>query len=760
MGAKATTAGGERRGFFLFILVAASVMLRIPFLDAYDLVEYDGTYYINIARSLLDGVPSPSPFPVGYPLLIAPLIPIMDDVRAAQLVSFFASLGSLVVLYMLARSFLSRRGAMAVAVVLAATPLFIRYSLMTMSESAYVFWVLLALLMFQRKRNLAFGASAGMAAITRPEALVIFVVLMVVRWRDRRQILLAPLAFVAVFSINAGVQSFWSGRLVLLQKTENLGMSAQDWRLREAWVDFEGREDIENELAAQSTRARLLEEYVRRVPVDGRLLLRHLTIGALLLGLFGIYRGPKFLLAALVPIVAFPLFTPRSSARFVLPYIPVFILYAVIAIERLPSLWMRRTAAGLFAALVAVGIYMNFPLLREKVSEGYDSTREAAREFAAQVKHTERMADRKPYFAFYSGASFVRLPAAPYDVTVQYLFDEGVEYISLDNVTTPVERPQMVTLLYNKPLILGEFRYEQVFYRRTGEIIYRRLPAGEPSRATHITAPDGMIRMSPAWSPDGRRIAYREATEGGEGRIVVVSPSGEDRQPAVTEKSVQDAIAWAPDAPPRIAFANKVEETMSIYVYELESGTLERITDDGGEDRSPSWSPDGRSIVFSSNRSEQRDIWRVDLPTGRLERLTDEGGSLFPSLSPDGRRLAYVHVAGALNVLDLETGEKTRLAPRQSAPFTPSWSPDGRFIAVAGKIWGTHAVFITRTDGGGLIMLTKEAARNMPAWSPDGRRITHITNDGGELRLTVVTGFEPYLERLMNPPGVHLFDRN
>lgn len=740
-------------------LTLISVLARVPFLAAYDLVHYDGTYYINVARSLLDGVPAPGPFPLGYPLLIAPLTIVMDDVRAAQIVSFLASLGTLFVLYALARRYVGKAPAILAALALAVTPVFVRHSLMTLSESSYLFWVMLSLLMYERKMFLRFGLAGGMAAITRPEGIGIFMVLLFVAFTQlkvRRGVLIALAAFAAVYSINVAVFSAWSGKLVLLQKTENIGMSATDWKLRESWLDFEGKEAIDEQMAKQGATGGIVSEYIRRLPRELLMLVQQVS-AVFWFALFGIFRRRLFLLAALVPLPLFPLLTPRSDPRFVLPYIPVLILYAIIGIHAIGRPRLRTAAYVVFILAVSVGTFVNLPMLSETVSEGFASTRDAAREFQERIDRRDRIADRKPFFAFYAKGTFVKLPAAPYDDTMQYLYDKDVKILSLHMPTTRRLRPSLRPLLFNPAVIEGELRYEQVYFRTSGEVLYQRTALGDPLRLNDITPADDLLRLSPVWSPDGNWLAYREATPGGRAAIVLIAADGGNRQSVVTENYILDPICWGPTGR-RIAFANRLGESKSIYIYDLEKGELERVTDDDGNDVSPSWSHDGDEIVFTSDRGGASDIYIEHLDTRELEQVTRAGGIQYPAISPDGRQIAYVRENGALMLLDRETRTHLRIAPPREAAFAPSWSPDGRFLAVAGSISGADNIYLCAADGSTGLLLTKAAVgRAMPAWSPQGNRLALISNEGDKLRVTIADGLEPYLKRLTDPPVIRTF---
>jgi hypothetical protein len=168
------------------ILAILTLAIRLPLVGYFNFVAFDGTFYLNQARALLHGSLSGGAFPVGYPLLVAPLIPIVrDPVVAGMVVSTCAAIGTVLLLYQLGKRFGTRVDAFIAAAVLAVTPLFIQTSLLTLSESVYVFWIMLTLALFGAGRFALAGLAVGMAAATRPEALAVAGVLGVVllaRW--------------------------------------------------------------------------------------------------------------------------------------------------------------------------------------------------------------------------------------------------------------------------------------------------------------------------------------------------------------------------------------------------------------------------------------------------------------------------------------------------------------------------------------------------------------------------------------------------
>jgi Tol biopolymer transport system component len=181
-------------------------------------------------------------------------------------------------------------------------------------------------------------------------------------------------------------------------------------------------------------------------------------------------------------------------------------------------------------------------------------------------------------------------------------------------------------------------------------------------------------------------------------------------------------------------------------------GSIEQITSNEGEDISPSWSRDGKEIVFTSDRSGQREIWVKNLDTGELTQITTDGGYSFPSISPDGKKIAWIRIDEGLYVYDRGTGIVNLADAPKQVNFAPAWSTDGRFIAVTGKDWGYADVYLLTADGQNAALLTKTVrGEGEPAWSPDGRAIATVTAQGDILELWILTGIEPYKDRLMTP---------
>lgn len=740
----------DRTVFLLLLGICA--LVRVPFLRAFDLVAYDGVYYINQAKSMVGLTPGGGAFPIGYPACIAILLPVVrDGVRAAQIVSLAAGVGSVWLLYLLGKTLVSKRSALVAALILAVTPLFIRLSLTTLSESAFVFWMLLGLYLFQRGKEVSFGAAMGMATVTRPEAVGIFILLLLWRRRSWKRLGRVLTAFAILYAVNIAALSITTGRFVLLPKSEFFGTSAARWQGREAWVDFPGKEDYDEVLDA-GPGANVFYNAVRRFPLELLLLARHVMPVALVLAVFGLLRKRLHILAGFVPLLFYPFFTVRSEPRYVLPYVPLVIVFAAIGLEMVREAKWRAVALWLLAASAVAGVVVNRDQLTEPVSDGFQWAKRAGLAWRERLRPDDRIADRKPYFAFYAGAAYVPIPIGPYEVVLNHLVEDDVRLLVLHRPTIEFFRPALLPLLEDRDVIRGELRFRQADVDPDEYSVYERTGASDPLVRKRITPPGGGILVVPTWSPDGEWIAYRSLGPDGVAGLFVVRTEGGEPRCVLAGPKVNDPVAWSPDSK-RIALAVPSEGGGShIAILDLVTAEAERVTKGNG--RSPSWSRDGREIVYVSNRTGRDEIWSADVATGGETRITSSGGHTYPAISPQGNRIAWLSEREGLVILDRASGRRSGAALSKRVSYAPSWSPDGRFIAVTAEVQGGVQVYLLTEDGRETLMLTKSAGNGMASWSPDGRRMVVVTNEDGDYGLWVLSGLDAYKDRLLSPVPV------
>ncbi|UCG53701.1 MAG: PD40 domain-containing protein, partial [Candidatus Latescibacterota bacterium] len=587
----------------------------------------------------------------------------------------------------------------------------------------------------------------------------VFGVLALLRRRPPKRLLVILVSFASLYLVNTVVLSSTLGRFVLVPKSEFFGTSATTWKGREEWIDFTGRDVVEEELDAEGARRYVFADYIIRIPGEVVLLGRHVMPVVFLLALFGVFRRRLFLLAALLPFVFYPIFTVRSDPRYILPYVPPLVLYAAVGLEAMTSQRARRVLVTLLCLSTALGLFVNREQLTKPVSQGFRWAREAGLYFKDQIRPGEKVADRKPFLAFYAEAEYIEIPVAPYDEALDHLIANDVRLLSLHRATIHALRPALRPLLYDKAVIAGELRFNQAYHRPGVALIYERSGGSDPLRRERTSPPSDDVVISPGWSPDGKMIAYRVIDPSGGGGISVIPPVGGAPQRVINEQGTQDPLSWAPDSK-QITFANSSTGNMDIFTFDIFTGTLEQVTSDGSADTSPSWSGDGREIVFCSDRSGQTDIWVKNLTTGQLTQVTTDGANLYPAIAPGGRRIAWIRRGEGVVIYDRLTGKRIVVESPRQVSFPPAWSPDGRFIAVTAEDWGGADICLMTADGANMLVLAKSSeGEGMPCWSPDGEKMVIVSSREGVYSLWTLTGLSAYTKRLLNPVSIRTFPR-
>ena len=216
--------------------------------------------------------------------------------------------------------------------------------------------------------------------------------------------------------------------------------------------------------------------------------------------------------------------------------------------------------------------------------------------------------------------------------------------------------------------------------------------------------------------------------------------------------------SWSPDGT-SLAYVYRGTNFSDIFVTDPQGESQTRLTssqstilDDNDWNFRPAWSPDGGQIAFVSDRkTAYPTLWLMDAADGRRQRAIPTPGLVQESLdalswSPDGAHLAVTLFGSsgpsqiAIVPVDPRLRESARvLTDRASGALDPAWSPDGGWIAYAGREGHGSEVFASRPDGTGLTRLTSDSimARS-PAWSPDGQHLAYLASRTGWFEVWVV----------------------
>ena len=251
----------------------------------------------------------------------------------------------------------------------------------------------------------------------------------------------------------------------------------------------------------------------------------------------------------------------------------------------------------------------------------------------------------------------------------------------------------------------------------------------------------------PAWSPDGRAIAYStEAVANPYARTLFAELwTVEVATGKTTRIYAVDAVqpSWSPDGS-RIAFWANTGGQRDIWTIAADGGKPEPVTSDAATDWSPEWSPDGRWLYFESDRGGSMNVWRVPIdqqsgkPRGDLQPVTSGVGALgYGRFSRDGTRMVVMGYERTVDitVADFDPASPDRIVPRATlrnqAFGSCDPSPDGIWLACASR-GAQEDLVVVRSDGTESRRLMDDAFKDrLPTWSPDGKTLGFYSTRSG-----------------------------
>jgi TolB protein len=236
----------------------------------------------------------------------------------------------------------------------------------------------------------------------------------------------------------------------------------------------------------------------------------------------------------------------------------------------------------------------------------------------------------------------------------------------------------------------------------------------------------GRPALSPAWAPDGRRMAYTAFVRSGQPVVIQDLGGGERDVVPTTEYGLNITPEFSRDGR-RLAFAHGTEAGTDVYVYEVaRQCCVTRLTVGRFSDNlSPTWSPDGSRLAFISTRAGTPQLYWMDGDGGNPDVLGRfdfgaTGPTNGPSWSPDGQAIAFHRdVAGNPQLFVLDVGTRTvRQLTGSGRNEDPTWAPDGRHLCFVSTRSGSRQLWVLDIETGRVRQLTTAGGARLPAWSP------------------------------------------
>ena len=234
-----------------------------------------------------------------------------------------------------------------------------------------------------------------------------------------------------------------------------------------------------------------------------------------------------------------------------------------------------------------------------------------------------------------------------------------------------------------------------------------------------LASPDPII--SPAWSPNGRELAY-VSFETRKAVVWIQDLSTGKRRIVADFRGTNSAPAFSPDGQ-QLALSLSREGGSQLFVMNRDGSGVKRLTQSAAIDTEPVFTPDGKQLYFVSDRGGSPQVYRMSVSGGTPERVTFAGSyNISPAISPDGRTMAFItrQSGGSfrLCVMDIASGGVTQISDTTDDE-SPSFSPNGRLLVYATRAGGRDVLVTSTLDGKIKAKLISTLADvREPTWGP------------------------------------------
>jgi len=281
------------------------------------------------------------------------------------------------------------------------------------------------------------------------------------------------------------------------------------------------------------------------------------------------------------------------------------------------------------------------------------------------------------------------------------------------------------------------------------------MPVAQARRLSHKIADEVVLQFTGELGIADTKIAYTGAA-GGSKEVYLMDYDAAGLVKMTTTQSINLSPVWSPDAR-SIAFTSYMNGYPYLYrLFAFERRPIQLLAGYGGINSSPAFSPDGKTVALTLSKDGNPEVYLLNVATSALRRLTTNAAiDTEPSWSPTGREIAFVSDrAGPAQVFVMDAeGTNVRRLTQSGFNTQPRWSPKGDVIVYTSR-QGNHDLWAVSPDGSNLRRLTAGPGSNEGAsWAPNGRHLVFQSSRLGPFQLftMLVDGSEQHV--LTKGPG-------